>query len=975
MDERSFPNLHSHRHHPSYHLGVQSPEAGYLSSQSALDSLEPYANRGEESAPSFPTSNTSSGGRKGSSAGERGFLSTTGSSVGEEAGLGGHLDGPGRLSSHYGDPWYGVSKKEDVWEDGESCGSSADDFNGNTSNLFYSVNCGGEEGRSKLRANYTSNTYAQVNCEVKSEPLYSEEANAGHFTKQCGSYNRSAGSFSDSSVDYCRTDLKGADFLGREEDYGSSCGSGEEQLPSADAEGPWLPSPLVQSGEERWRGAAGCPPQRIYPQKLDSFSEAFLSQRKRRFPFIPGGDGAGQMWDFGVGRGDNPGLPKSRHSCAFDSDAYLPPSSSPSPGHPSLPSFPSPSASSHLISSVLSPPPTPLPPPSHSPSKMDSPGAFGGTGHSVPQGGDPLGTLQFFTSRLPSLPSVHNAGMIWKIPMLSHCYPQTSDDLGSGDGNLRPSHGGDFENIPAPHEGLKSPDLPPLPSSAHRPSLHAARALCPSNAALLHLSSRSSQLPVQRYEEAEKTTPYLAMKAKNGPTDQNQPQQQELISPQKKQPPAFTGTPFPSVLRSGRGQARAHFTPPPLLNPCRRGTGLYSSVSSLHLREEVPACGQGDKEVLPRANVGPEFQAELPSCPVNAKKSGLRTADDESPREQLLWKPKDRLDESSSLQDQVEKLLSVCSSSCLPGGGSNTELALHRLHYCQGNILATLESLLFSQPSPAGDYHYSGSDVWTDAEKNAFSAALGAYGKDFALIQKMVRTKSTRQCVEFYYLSKKILDKQKKLEEQEIRDLELEQQKSALPSCQPMERPQEAVPVPPLASFFPCKLCGKMFYKIKSRNAHMKIHRQPQEDWTDRQLQHQLLTQRLALSHSTSLIPTSNLLSSQPAALTFDPSGLPGALSNKTNAETDLNSVANSNVADPSPAVTYSSMASSDSHETIHIGAGDSNQREPTIVLPFPQSWGSFGHIPDPAAFYCSADGKEHVEAGAAGRKEPPHWP
>lgn len=35
----------------------------------------------------------------------------------------------------------------------------------------------------------------------------------------------------------------------------------------------------------------------------------------------------------------------------------------------------------------------------------------------------------------------------------------------------------------------------------------------------------------------------------------------------------------------------------------------------------------------------------------------------------------------------VEKLLSMCSSSCLPGGGSNTELALHCLHYCHGNTM------------------------------------------------------------------------------------------------------------------------------------------------------------------------------------------------------------------------------------------------------------------------------------------------
>lgn len=53
-----------------------------------------------------------------------------------------------------------------------------------------------------------------------------------------------------------------------------------------------------------------------------------------------------------------------------------------------------------------------------------------------------------------------------------------------------------------------------------------------------------------------------------------------------------------------------------------------------------------------RVNVGSEFQAELPLCPVDAKKTGLWTADDESAREQLLWKPRDRMDESSSLRVQ-----------------------------------------------------------------------------------------------------------------------------------------------------------------------------------------------------------------------------------------------------------------------------------------------------------------------------------
>ncbi|XP_040886848.1 uncharacterized protein LOC121176828 [Toxotes jaculatrix] len=999
---QSFPNLHHHRPRPSFHLtlpSLQSQEAVY---QPALNSLEQYGNREEDSTTSYLTSGTSSVGRRGSSGGDRGFPNTSGSGLDGTASLGGHLDRDSGLGSHFADTWYGGSKKEEVWEDGESGESPADDFYSkgdcyrNANDVFYTINCGSEEGpRRKLRANY--NNYAQASCEAKSETVYNREANVSHFTKQTTSHSRSvAGSFSDSSVDYSRTDSRASDnYLGREEEYGSSCGSGEDQLQPAEVEGPWLSvSPSSQTGEGRWRTAdtftlaSGCLPQRspitissgTYTQKLDSFSEAFLSQRKRSFPVIPSGDSSGQIWEFGIGRGESPGLVKTRNSCAIDSDLYLPPSSSSSPAHPSLQSFPSPPTSSQLMSSVLSPPPTPLPPPSHSPSKMDSPSAFGGTGHSVSQGGESLGTLQLFTSRPQSLPSVHSPGMIWKFPLLSHCFPQSSGDPSSNEGNLRSSHGADYGNITASHEILQSPESSLLTSSSHRSALHPPpRALCSLNTPSLH--PPPSHLSSQHYEAAEKIAPFLVtQKVKNGPASLNQPQ--------LKASPVYTGTPFPSILHSSSGQKRGHYTPRPLLNPVRRGTGLYCSLSSVHHIEDKSTCREEKEEcgVFRHVNVGNKFQAELPPCFVDGERSGLWSPDEESPREQLLWKPWEELEKSVDLQNQVERLLSVCSSSCLPGGGSNTELALHCLHYCQGNTMATLEMLLFSEPSPTGNYHYSGSDFWTDAEKSVFSTALGTYGKDFSLIQKMVRTKTVSQCVEFYYLSKKLLDKQKKQEE-ESRDGELEGQKSVTPICQPMDRQfglEEAVPVPSLASFFPCKLCGKMFYKIKSRNAHMKIHRQPQEDWTDRRLQQHILTQRLALSRTTNLMPTSgsNLLPPQPPALTFSCSGLAGTLSSNSNSDSILNSVTNSNtitpsnasVLDPSTAVTYSSTAASNSPVITNIDASDSNQREPTTLLPFHPPWGSFGHSPNPTAFFCSTEGKEHIGAGTVGGKEPINW-
>ncbi|KAM7366152.1 hypothetical protein PAMP_015617 [Pampus punctatissimus] len=971
MEDRSsthtFPSHHHHRHRPSFHLtlpGNQSPEVGYPSSQHVLDSLEQYGSRGEESVTSFPTSITSSGERKGSNGGDRGFLNTSGSALDGDVNLGGHFDRESSLGGHFVDSWYGSSKKEDVWDDGESCESTADDFYNksgcyrNTNDVFYTRDC------------------------AKTDTVYIRDANVSHYTKQTSSYNRS-----DGSVDYCRTDSRVSDsYLGREEDYGSS-GSGEDQLQPAEVEqGPWLSySPLSQTGDGRWRGASdthalasGCLPQRApmsinsgtYTQKLDSFSEAFLSQRKRRFPVIPSGNSSGHIWDFGVGKGESSGLIKSRHSCAFDTDSYLPPSSSSSPIYPpSLSSFPSPPTSSHLMSSVLSPPPTPLPPPSHSPSKMDSPSAFGGTTHSGSQGGETLGGLQFFASRLQPLPSVHSSGMIWKFPLLSHCFPQSSDDPSSIEDNIRPSHGSEYANITALHDVLQSPESTLLTSSSHRSSLQPSRALCPSNTPSLH-PSFPSQLLDQHNETDEKNNSYMmTQKVKNEPVNLSQSQLQQQSSP------TYTGIPFLSILQTRRGHRRGRYTPQPHLNPARKGTGLYSSLSSLHYREEETACEKEEEKcgVLPWVNVGCDYQAELPLCCVKGESSGVWSPEDESPREQLLWKPWDELEDSTNLQDR--------------GGGSNKELALHCLHYCQGNTMATLEMLLFSQPSSTRDYHYSGSDLWTDSEKNLFSGALETYGKDFSLIQKMVKTRTVSQCVEFYYLSKKLLDKQRKQKEQESRDGETEQQKSVTPICQPAERQlgrEEAVPAPSLASFFPCKLCGKMFYKIKSRNAHMKIHRQPQEDWTDRRLQHQVLTHHLALSRSNNLMPTSgsNLLPPQTPVLTFASSGLPGTSNNNSNADTVLNSVtssnaitpSNSSVLDPSTPVTYSNIGAPNSHAICSINAGDSNQREPTTVFPFHQSWASFGHAPDPPAFYCDPAGKEAVGTETGGVKEPITW-
>jgi hypothetical protein len=46
-------------------------------------------------------------------------------------------------------------------------------------------------------------------------------------------------------------------------------------------------------------------------------------------------------------------------------------------------------------------------------------------------------------------------------------------------------------------------------------------------------------------------------------------------------------------------------------------------------------------------------------------------------------------------------------------------------------------------------------DLWAPLEIAKFEACISVYGKDFHAIQRVVKTKSTRQVIEFYYIWKK----------------------------------------------------------------------------------------------------------------------------------------------------------------------------------------------------------------------------
>ncbi|MBN3286249.1 EMSA1 protein, partial [Polyodon spathula] len=416
-------------------------------------------------------------------------------------------------------------------------------------------------------------------------------------------------------------------------------------------------------------------------------------------------------------------------------------------------------------------------------------------------------------------------------------------------------------------------------------------------------------------------------------------------------PPVYsTITPYQSHLRSPVRLADNPFslppyTPPPILSPVREGSGLYfstirSSASSNSLPAPTPATPKsvtrsllrsnsseitspvlpvmGDAtpvSIEPRINIGHRYQAEIPEL-----RERLQAQQDEH-KADLVWKPLQELETKQLHQDTMRSLMSLACSSALCGGGTNQELALHCLHESKGDILGALTLLLLKKPifqknHPLADYHYAGSDRWTSSEKWNFNNGISAYKKDFFLVQKLVRTKTVVQCVEFYYTYKKqvkigrngtlifgdsdgldgrdtqddaeinvkssqrygptsreaprqeeeVNSKQWEDPTNSIQDSSLARVMRTLPAnenlilvlrsqeVQSVEKKKEPphrtrLPPPPPKprsdppptdkrktgivnqlqvqeqdSIFPCKKCGRVFYKVKSRSAHMKSH-------------------------------------------------------------------------------------------------------------------------------------------------------
>ncbi|KAF5271731.1 hypothetical protein FQA39_LY08054 [Lamprigera yunnana] len=352
---------------------------------------------------------------------------------------------------------------------------------------------------------------------------------------------------------------------------------------------------------------------------------------------------------------------------------------------------------------------------------------------------------------------------------------------------------------------------------------------------------------------------------------------------------------YQSRLRSTRSRPHGSstYTPPPLLNPSRSGSGLYCALKTkIENRDDVFNIWNNESipesDSTPHINIGSHFQCSVPPY----HKSLIRI-DQEPNSEYLLWDPS----VGAYSDNEVDMYLDFACCAAVPGGGRNKEYAMHLLHLCGGNIHDAMLKLMHPFPTlpldhPLLHYHYSDSDKWSSEEIEAFQHSLFKYGKDFFSISRDIVSKSTKQCIQFYYIWKKVCNdeyRRMKISKESKRPyskcFESDSEEKPHPDAKLLGLADAESPIPfqehkhficefpdCSASFnskaalnghirihggtvrnsptpssvdrrststtptlchsdtsedYPCKICGKVFTKIKSRSAHMKSHRPP----------------------------------------------------------------------------------------------------------------------------------------------------
>ncbi|KAJ8958723.1 hypothetical protein NQ318_016451, partial [Aromia moschata] len=289
-----------------------------------------------------------------------------------------------------------------------------------------------------------------------------------------------------------------------------------------------------------------------------------------------------------------------------------------------------------------------------------------------------------------------------------------------------------------------------------------------------------------------------------------------------------------SKLRATRSkpQGSAPYTPQPILNPQRSGTGLYSNLKgkagddgTSWSSEPIP-----ESDSTPHVNIGPQFQCSVP--PFTSVPNRINP---EPSYEDLLWDP----GINNCIDSEVDMYLDFACCAAVPGGGRNKEYAMHLLHMCGGNIHDAMLRLMQPSPNLPTDhpllaYQYSESDKWSSMETEIFHKALLKYDKDFRSIAQEIRTKTVKQCIQFYYVWKKVCtDEYRRLKQtrerknSHLKSSESEMDEKPYPDAKLLGIADSGSPMPvPETRSFVCEFpeCSASFNSRAALNGHIRIH-------------------------------------------------------------------------------------------------------------------------------------------------------
>ncbi|XP_037913271.1 serine-rich adhesin for platelets isoform X2 [Hermetia illucens] len=214
--------------------------------------------------------------------------------------------------------------------------------------------------------------------------------------------------------------------------------------------------------------------------------------------------------------------------------------------------------------------------------------------------------------------------------------------------------------------------------------------------------------------------------------------------------------PIPKKLEVYRSKLRrpstTHYTPPPILNPDRRSSGLYSCLPKTQIQETASKLEEEFEEnpILSaflddsKVNIGTAYQAMIP----NLETEMNFLVDDKA---ELMWNSSESYD-----ANLLTRFIELSKSYAVPSGYHSEEVALKALLDAQGQTHVATLTLL---QTPSSRVHLS----WCPKTIEMFLKGLEKYGKDFYRIACEVEGKTTSDCIQLYYLWKKLCPEYKNL--------------------------------------------------------------------------------------------------------------------------------------------------------------------------------------------------------------------